>query len=135
MTCFVDTSALLAVLDRDDGHHAEARQIWERLMAERAVLVTTNYVVLETTAILQSRIGVQAVRTFNDDIYPILTVDWVTAEQHEKGMSAVLAAARRKLSLVDCVSFDAMRHRGLRKAFVFDNHFADQGFDTRLAAV
>jgi uncharacterized protein len=128
MTCFVDTSALIAVLDRDDAQHAEAGRVWQKLMADKAVLVTTNYVLLETIAVLQNRIGMEAVRRLNDDIVPVLTVDWVSGTQHEAGMSALLAADRRKLSLVDCISFDAMRRRGLRDAFVFDDHFAEQGF-------
>jgi predicted nucleic acid-binding protein len=59
---------------------------------------------------------------------PVLTVDWVAAQDHDKGMGALLAADRRKLSLVDCISFDAMRRRGLRLAFAFDSHFHEQGF-------
>ncbi|OGV75280.1 MAG: twitching motility protein PilT [Lentisphaerae bacterium RIFOXYB12_FULL_65_16] len=128
MTCFVDTSALLAVLDRDDERHAEAEGTWQRLMAEKSTLLTTNYVLLETVAILQSRVGMPAVRIFSDDIMPVLTVDWVAAQEHDKGMGAFLAADRRKLSLVDCISFDAMRRRGLRLAFAFDSHFQEQGF-------
>jgi hypothetical protein len=54
---FAEASALLAVLDRDDERHAEAEGTWQRLMAERSALLTTNYVLLETVAILQSRIG------------------------------------------------------------------------------
>ena len=48
MTCFVDTSALLAVMDKDDEFHIEARALWERLTEQQAALVATNYVVLET---------------------------------------------------------------------------------------
>ena len=50
MTCFVDTSALLAVMDKDDAIHKQAKAFWERLTGQQATLVTTNYVVLETVA-------------------------------------------------------------------------------------
>jgi len=73
--------------------------------------------------------GVDAVRVFHEDIYPILTIEWVAGALHEKGMGAVLAAGRRDLSVVDCVSFEVMRQRGIRKAFAFDKHFKGQGFD------
>ena len=132
MTCFVDTSALLAVLDKDDEVHKEAKARWERLTAQQAALFTTNYVVLETIALLQHRIGVPAVRRFHDDVLPILTIDWISSVQHDHGMAALLAAGRRNLSLVDCVSFDAMRNRGLRHVFAFDKHFEEQGFTTEL---
>ena len=82
MTCFVDTSALLAVMDKDDAVHKEAKAFWERLTEQQATLVTTNYVMLETVALLQHRIGVPAVRRFHDDILPILTIDWISSVQH-----------------------------------------------------
>ena len=47
---------------------------------------------------------------------------------HRAAVAAVLASARRNLSLVDCASFEVMRRRGLRTAFTLDRHFAEQGF-------
>ena len=47
---------------------------------------------------------------------------------HRAGVASVLAANQRRLSLVDCVSFEVMRRLGIREAFAFDAHFADQGF-------
>lgn len=59
----------------------------------------------------------------------MLQVEWVTEERHRAAMEAVLAASRRRLSLVDCVSFQTMRECGLRTAFCFDPHFREQGFE------
>jgi predicted nucleic acid-binding protein len=42
MTIFVDTSALLAVLDADDQQHAFARQAWEELVTREEDLVCTT---------------------------------------------------------------------------------------------
>jgi uncharacterized protein len=128
VTVFVDTSAFYAVFDRDDANHTAAQQVWVSLLGEAATLFTTNYVLVETAALLQHRLGVAAVRSFHEDVVPMLQVDWVTEEGHRAGMEAVLAAARKKLSLVDCVSFQAMRHAGVRAAFCFDAHFREQGF-------
>ena len=63
------------------------------------------------------------------DIYPLLSVEWVGGVLHESGVGSVLAAGRRRLSLVDCVSFEVMRQRGIRRAFAFDKHFGEQGID------
>ena len=128
MTVFVDTSAFYAVFDQDDANHTAAQQVWVALLGEAATLFTTNYVLVETAALLQHRLGVAAARSFHEDVVPLLQVDWVTEEGHRAGMEAVLAAARKKLSLVDCVSFQAMRHAGVRTAFCFDAHFREQGF-------
>ena len=131
MTVFVDTSGLYAVFDKDDDNHSRARAAWMEWLHEGAVLVTNNYVLLETTALLQHRIGVAAVRALHEDVMPLLQIDWVSEEQHRAGVEAVLAAARKKLSLVDCVSFQTMRSRGVRTAFCFDAHFREQGFATK----
>jgi predicted nucleic acid-binding protein len=131
MTVFVDTSAFYAVIDRDDANHSRAKTAWEDWLREPAVLLTNNYVLLETTALLQHRIGMAAVRALHEDVTPLLQVDWVSEDQHRAGLEAVLAAARKKLSLVDCVSFQTMRNRGVRTAFCFDPHFREQGFVTK----
>lgn len=129
MNCFIDTSAFLAVLGKDDRNHVRARAAWGDLLEQRAPLVTSSYVLTETFAILQHRMGLDAIRVFHNDVYPILTIEWVSDVLHEKGVGAVLAARRKDLSLVDCVSFEVMRQRGIRKAFAFDSHFKEQGFE------
>ena len=45
------------------------------------------------------------------------------------GVAALLTAARRRLSLVDCISFEIMRERKIRSVFAFDNHYRDAGFN------
>ena len=131
MSLFADTSGLYAVFDRDDVNHPKSKAVWTEWLRGGEVLVTNNYVLLETTALLQHRLGVTAVRAFYEDVVPMLQVDWVSEEQHRSAVEAMLAAARRKLSLVDCVSFQTMRRHGLRSAFCFDAHFREQGFETK----
>ena len=128
MSVFVDTSALYAVLDADDDNHAAAGTEWLRLLDTPSSLVTSSYVLLETTALLQHRIGLEAVRAFHHDMCPVLGVEWIQETTHQTGMSSVLAASRRELSLVDCVSFALMGGLGIRQVFTFDRHFAEQGF-------
>lgn len=128
MICFVDTSALYAVLDRDDENHTLARKAWEELLRANAVLVTTNYVLVESFALVQHRLGLPAVRTLHDDVCPVLRVEWVEGTAHQAGVSGVLSANRRDLSLVDCVSFHVMRRMGVKDVFAFDRHFVEQGF-------
>lgn len=128
MTVFVDTSALYAVLDADDGNHSLAAAEWQRLLLGSSPLVTTNYVLVEATALLQHRLGMEAVRIFRQDVCAVLGVEWIDQATHTAGMSSVLAAGRRALSLVDCVSFATMHDLGIGEVFAFDQHFAAQGF-------
>lgn len=129
MSVFVDTSALLAVLDADDINHKRAGETWKELISRDELLVCTNYVLIETFALVQHRLGMKAVRTFQDDMCPVLIIEWVDEFTHRAGVTGVLTALRKNLSLVDCVSFVVMRRLGIKSAFVFDPHFKEQGFN------
>jgi len=130
MTVFVDTSAFYAVLDRNDINHTRAATVWQDLLSGEPDLLTNNYVLLETSALLQSHLGLPAMQIFQQDVVPLLTVDWITDNRHQAGVDAALTAGRRKLSLVDCISFQTMRKYSLESAFCFDKHFREQGFNT-----
>ena len=60
-----------------------------------AKLVTTSYVLVETTALLQHRIGLAAVRDLDQHVVPLLAVRWVDANLHRKGMRRLNRADRR----------------------------------------
>ena len=130
MSVFVDTSALFAVLDADDKHHKKAKDRWISLVSKDEPLVSSNYILVETFALVQNRLGLEAVRMLQEDILPLIIIEWVDEAVHRAGVSGVLTAMRKKLSLVDCVSFDIMRKLGIKKFFAFDAHFKEQGFET-----
>lgn len=129
MNVFIDTSALLAVLDAQDGSHPKAAKIWERLVSGNDTLICSNYILVETIALIQHRLGMEAVREFQENVVPMLTVEWIDESVHHVGVMGVMTAGRKKLSLVDCVSFDVMRQLGIQSAFTFDRHFKEQGFE------
>ena len=128
MTMLVDTSAFYAVLCADDPNHVAADHVWVQAIKQHDQLVCTNYILVETFALLQKRLGIAAVRAFQEDISPFLDVEWVDAFSHLAAVSALLVAGRRQLSLVDCASFETMRRLGITTAFAFDPHFKEQGF-------
>jgi len=129
MPVFVDTSALIALLVADDRMHDAARDAFERLAERQQRLVTSSYVLVETYALVQRRIGIDAVSAVRESIAPLLDVVWVDAPLHDAALEAFVRADRRKLSLVDCVSFEIMSQRGIRDVFAYDKHFEEQGFE------
>lgn len=131
MNIFIDTSGFIAVLDRDDEHHVRVAQVWKEMLTTDETLVTTNYVLVETFALAQNRLGMRASKVLQEDIVPVLQVEWVNNTVHHAAVGVMLSTARKKLSLVDCVSFEIMRLLGITTAFTLDKHFKEQGFICR----
>jgi predicted nucleic acid-binding protein len=128
MMIFVDTSALYALLDADDANHPHARQAWQQWLEQPAHFVCSNYVLVETIALIQRHLGIVAVRRFQEELLPIFQIRWIEADLHRAAMSALLTVDRRQLSLVDCTTLELMRRLGLRVIFAFDGHFTEYGF-------
>jgi predicted nucleic acid-binding protein len=128
MKVFVDTSALLAVIYEADENHASASAFWVNAVAAGDELYCTNYILVETIALIQSRHGLPEVRQLEQDIVPILNVHWITREDHLAAIENTLGSNRRSVSLVDCSSFQAMQKLRIGTAFTFDKHFRERGF-------
>lgn len=125
---YVDTSAFYALIDRSDRHHQKASLLWPDLLDDNVTLITSNYVVWETLGLLQKRIGFEAARLWYKDILAVLDVLWVDSGTHQRAYELWLNLGRRRLSLVDCVSFVTMYQHQIEKAFCFKPHFLDHGF-------
>lgn len=128
MTTFVDTSALCALLDRDHRNHRAAARGSPSLLEEG--LLTHSYVAVETSALVHRRLGPAATRALLADLLSPMELASVDADLHRAAVSAFLAAVRRRVSLVDWVSFEMMRRSGIDRAFAFDADFEAQGFPT-----
>jgi uncharacterized protein len=127
MATFVDTSALYALVVPEDRDHDVAVDALRSL--RNRTLITHNYVVVETVALTQARRGIVSSRRLVEDLLPVLTVEWVERDLHERAMTALLADSRRGISFVDHVSFALMREMGIETAFAFDQDFTDMGYE------
>ncbi len=126
MVVFVDTSALICLLDEEQDEHVRATRIWAELMDGRATLASTDYVRLEAWALLQNRLGLAAVQKFTENYLPVIDLHHVTEHQFAVAKTHVLGSGRKALSLVDATSFVVMREEAITHAF--DRHFREHGF-------
>lgn len=95
----------------------------------RALSGVTHFgVVVETSALVQRRLGMAAVRDLHDALLPVLEICWVDRELHNRAVAAMLASKKRGVSLVDWTSFELMRIRAIDRALAFDDAFKKQGF-------
>jgi uncharacterized protein len=128
MNIFADTSGLFALLVKNDYMYIRARENFRYFAENNVQLVTSSFVLVETTALLQHRIGLAPVNDFNLKILPLLDVVWADDQWYAKAMHRLLIQNKRDVSLVDCLSFEIMDALGIQYAFAFDKHFEENGF-------
>jgi predicted nucleic acid-binding protein len=129
---FVDTSALIALLDRADPRHEAARATFLGL-ADRD-LVTHGYVVAETLAVARRRFGVDAVIALLDDLLPVIAVLPVEPELHASAQRNYRDSLPSGTSFVDQVSFGVMAQGSIETAFALDADFVAAGISVVPAA-
>lgn len=134
MSLFVDTSAILAIIDADQPRHRDVVEAFDLAIDTSDSLFTSNYVLVETFALVQRCLGLAASRDLAASFVPLLNTLWVDESIHQTALSALLAVGRRSLSLVDCTSFELMRRHGLTQALALDRDFQQQGFQVTPAS-
>jgi predicted nucleic acid-binding protein len=128
-TIFVDTSGFYALMDCSDNNFEKAAGLWKSFLERDFYIQTSNYIIVETLTLLQSRLGFEAADLWYRDVLSLAEVLWIDGSLHNLAYELWLGFGRRKLSFVDCASFITMRHYKVEKVFGFDKHFAEQGFE------
>lgn len=126
---FVDTSAWYALADRADANHDQAQNVFSRLCANGDELITHNYIIVESAALMQHRLGFDVAEKFLTDVSSFRVV-WVDQALHDAAVRLFCETRKRAISFVDCMSFALMRKRALTHAFAFDDDFKTFGFTT-----
>ena len=122
---FVDTSALLALLDRADPRHAAVRDAFAGL--RDAELLTHGYVIAESLAVARRRFGVEGAITLLDDILPDVGILPVEPELHLRVQRSHRQALPTGVSFVDRLSFAVIERDALDGALATDADFITAG--------
>jgi uncharacterized protein len=128
----VDTSAFHALQNAGDvTEHDVASQIADDLEHDRAVLVTTNYILDETYTLLRQVLGHSRAVAFGHEIQRGGIEIVQVGESFQRDAWGIFEGYRDKdFSFTDCASFAIMKSIGLEVAFTFDRHFQQFGFRT-----
>lgn len=124
---FLDTSAIYAWADAADPNHHEAVRRLQAVLESGEELLTHNYVLVESIALLQARLGLAAASKLAKDS-AMFVIHWVDDDLHTSGIRELERSKKRHVSLVDQISFLVMRRRGVAAAFAFDPDFTSAGF-------
>jgi hypothetical protein len=131
MRLFVDTSAWLALNDKNDQYHGEAVSRTTMIQQQKIQLVTSEYVFDESVTIIRDRISHRAAVAFGDALISsnVASIEDITDEERLKAWALFKKYRDKDLSFTDCTSFALMIKLKLRKAFSFDDHFKQVGFE------
>lgn len=124
---FIDTGYVLALVNENDQHHAEALVLSERFDNQRVVV--TDAVLLEignALSRMDRHAAVQIIQDLRDS--PGTTLVNLNPELFEAAFALYRRHIDKQWGLVDCVSFVVMRRMGLTTALAFDQHFVQAGF-------
>ncbi|HEV7404527.1 MAG TPA: hypothetical protein VGO11_16420 [Chthoniobacteraceae bacterium] len=125
---FLDTVGIVALWNKRDQWHAAANDAFRVLLAERAILYSTTYVIAECANAL-SRVPVRGnlaklVAGLNKTggLHVPTDVDW------NEAWARYVSGPSGSPGMVDRLSFQVMRRFGLTRVFTNDQHFFDEGF-------
>jgi predicted nucleic acid-binding protein len=122
----VDTSAVYALLDRGDAWHKAAAATLQSLKLARTEPLLTNFVVAESHALALSRLGPEIARRWLlGNVWP---VERLTEHDEARARAIIAQYTDKTFSYTDATSFAVMERLGLRRAFAFDPHFQQYGF-------
>ena len=124
---FVDTSALLTLLDADDPRQTSVREAFAVHVTDD--LVTHGYVVAESIAVARRRLGVDGAIALIDDVLPAMELVPVDTELHAAALARYRESLPSGTSFVDQVSLAVMARDSIDTAFVLDSDFAAAGFN------
>jgi len=121
----VDTSALIALLDRADPMHGQVRAAFEELAG--AELITHGFVVAETVAVVRRRFGVEGVVVLIDDLLPACDILAFPPDLASSALASYRESLPSGTSYVDQVSLGLMQQEGIREALALDLDLAANG--------
>lgn len=118
----VDSSAIVALVDRNDRTHEAAVAAYRSLVDEGYRLFTTNFILAETVELLTNGPGPDIARQWlRDHRLAVYHAD----EQDEQRARAQIIASRNPngLSYTDAISMVVMDRLGVKDAFSVDPNF------------
>lgn len=122
---FVDSSAIVALVDRGDATHSAAVDAYHSLVADGYRLFTTNHVIGETFDLLYSTLGEALARQWLENVG--LAVYVTDAIDEDRARERVLNSenTHHPIRYTDAVSLSVMERLGVSDAFAVDPDFLE----------
>jgi len=127
---FADTAAFLALANRRDILHQQAKKVRDRIAREGRTVLTTEWVLTEFLNAMQRpparslaiHMVEQLRRSRRMKILPVSTEDW------QKGYDLYQSRPDKAWSLVDCISIRVCQEYAIHDIFTSDQNFVQAGY-------
>lgn len=128
---FVDTSALIAILDAQDQYHTRIHNFLKNQTGSVQAF-TTNLVLTELLTFFSRKSKLDRAIQFHHELLknPDYSVLWIDDNLHRQAVIILKKYSDHCLSFVDATSFAVMKQLGLTAALAFDEDFVRAGFTT-----
>ena len=120
-----DTSAIYALIDRDDSYHTKATSLLRSFPRRGLTPFLSNFIVAECHALLLSRLGMHTAREWL--VKQAWPVEPVAPNDEERAKEIISRYTDKGFSYTDATSFAVMERLGIREAFAYDPHFQQYG--------
>ena len=129
-TAFMDSGYLVGLALKNDQHHEDAVNHWERVLQGDLTIVTTSLVMVEAVTFINSKgYHAEAVligSTLQEN--PFIQMHYVDKSLLLEGWDYFKRHSDKRYSLTDCVSFVVMEQYDIYTAYAFDRDFIQAGF-------
>ncbi|MDA8339634.1 MAG: PIN domain-containing protein [Nitrospiraceae bacterium] len=127
---FVDTSAIVALFDRSDERHAEAKALMEIVRRNRLKLILTDYIFDECLTTALANTGHEIAVKVGEFILnsSVTSIIWLDEPLKMKAWDYFKRYSDKRYSFTDCTSFLLMKEKKLNYFFAFDEDFTKAGF-------
>lgn len=126
---FVDSWFLIALIDPSDAHHRAARRLSE--MHRPSSFITHDGVFIEVLAYFSGQgsiLRASAASVVRESAYRFSEVAAADRALFIAGLALYEQRPDKKYSLVDCMSMELMKQRGITHVLTNDHHFRQEGF-------
>lgn len=133
MKLFIDTWGWLALRDRREDLHEDAKNVYQKYRKKGANLYTSDYILDETFTLLFKRLSKGLAHDSIERIHKtietsLVTLEWVNRKEfnHAKRLRAKFQD-KPNISFTDLTSMAIMEEKSIKKILTADDHFTHVG--------
>jgi predicted nucleic acid-binding protein len=127
---FIDTGYWLVLFNKKDGNHQKA--INSLKIISESKIFTSDFIIYETVTFFNASLKKNDLaKIFIDFIYskPEIKILEVDGTVKNDALKLLLKFSDKYFSFTDCTSFILMNNYSIKKAYSFDQHFKQMGFE------